>query len=77
MVIFLVELNLDILVGFTLPFIEECHRNGMVQSLTIHTNVSFVPLPAKGAGCFSSAHVYVHNFNYARLWFESMPNARG
>lgn len=37
----------------------------MVQSLTyrsdIHSNVSFVALPAKRAGCFSSAHAYIHN----------------
>lgn len=63
--LFLVELNADILVSFTLPFIEECHSNLMVQSLTyrsdIHSNVGFVALPAKCAGCFSSAHAYIHN----------------
>lgn len=53
----------------------------MVQSLPYRSdmdwNVSFVSLPANGAGCSSSAHAYVHNFNFAHPWFEFMSNARG
>lgn len=81
MVLFLVELNTDILVSFTLPFTEKCHSNLMAQSLAhrrdIHSNLSFVPLLAKCAGCFSPARAYVHNFNFAGSWCEFMSNARG